>query len=377
MLRPDEFAILAWGGTGGNQEVFDGIRECGFNLAGFVDVKDLDKVAKAGLKCFVRDEKNHVGTKATQDIDDAEIERRARSLVERANGHQAVYGYYLRDEPTSGLFPQLGKWVEAYKKADPSAVPYMNLFPIYVQPENLLVKSYAEYLDKFVEVTKPKFISYDNYSLTEDVTLRPGYFPNLEEVRTAGLRHNLPFYNCILCNSHFEYPEPSPTTLRFQVYTSLAYGARGISYFTYFTPPAGNYRLAPIDQFGHKTPTWDMLRNVNLQIHALGPVYITLKSINVFHCSDIPSGSQGIESSKLLKTIEGKNLMVGEFEGPDGQPFVMVVNKSLEKSTSFHVEFKKDGEIQQVNSYTGNIDRWGGENCWLAAGQGMLLGLGK
>ncbi len=42
-----------------------------------------------------------------------------------------------------------------------------------------------------------------------------------------------------------------------------------------------NYRLGPIDQFGHKTPTWDWLRNVNLQIHALAPTLITLRSVNL------------------------------------------------------------------------------------------------
>ena len=31
-----------------------------------------------------------------------------------------------------------------------------------------------------------------------------------------------------------------------------------------------------IDQFGNKTPTWDMLRNVNLQLHKLGPTYIKM-----------------------------------------------------------------------------------------------------
>ena len=40
--------------------------------------------------------------------------------------------------------------------------------------------------------------------------------------------------------------------MRFQVYTSLAYGARGLAYFKYFTPAVGNYRNGPIDPFGHE-----------------------------------------------------------------------------------------------------------------------------
>lgn len=43
MLNASEFAILPWGGTSGDQSVFDTIRDCGFNLAGFVVVDDLEK----------------------------------------------------------------------------------------------------------------------------------------------------------------------------------------------------------------------------------------------------------------------------------------------------------------------------------------------
>ena len=75
----------------------------------------------------------------------------------------------------------------------------------------------------------------------------------------SALRHALPFWNIVLSNAHFNYAEPTPAGFRFQAYTTLAYGARGISYFTYFAPPAGDYRLAAIDQFGNKTATWDAL----------------------------------------------------------------------------------------------------------------------
>ena len=171
---------------------------------------------------------------------------------------------------------------------------------------------------------------------------------------------------------------PTDGGLRFQLYTTLAYGGRGISYFTYVAPSTGNYRLAPIDPFGNKTPTWYMLRNVNLQLHRLGPVYLTLRSVNVFHYPDVPEGCSGIRTSRWLKdTIRGGSLLIGEFEGPNGRPFVMVVNKDLHRSTNFHLEFREPGPVQMVNAYTGQFEPWQGENDWLAPGQGMLLCLGK
>jgi hypothetical protein len=201
------------------------------------------------------------------------------------------------------------------------------------------------------------------------------YFPNLETLRTAALRSGLPFWNIVLSNAHFEYDEPTPAGLRFQVYTTLAYGARGISYFTYFTPDAGNYRLAPINQVGEKTPTWGMLREVNMQIHRLGPVFLRLKSVNVFHTQEIPVSSLTFESSKFLESISGGSFVVGEFEAPDGQPHIIVVNKDLRQSVPVNVRFRQQGQVLRTSPYSGNSDPVGVEDNWLAPGQGVLLSI--
>lgn len=376
MLKPSEFTILPWGTTGGDLETFQTIKDCGFNLAGFVWPDKIELVKQAGLQCLVIESSTHVGD-AEVALDQAEIDKRVEALVKKVGDNPAVYGYYLRDEPSAGAFPGLGRWAAAFAKFAPDALPYINLLPNYANAGQLGTPTYEEYLESFVQAVKPKFLSYDHYALMDDGSLRGGYFQNLEAVRKAALKHNLPFWNIVLSNAHFNYAEPTPAGFRFQAYTTLAYGARGISYFTYFAPHVGNYRLAPIDQFGHKTPTWDMLREVNLRIHKLGPVYLTLKSINVFHHPDVPEGCSGIATSKLLKSVDGASLLVGEFEGPNGEPYVMIVNKDLHKSTPFGLQFKDAGQVTRVSAYTGSTDPWGGEDCWLAAGQGMLLGLKK
>lgn len=377
MLKPEEFAILPWGLTEGNLAAFKEIRECGFNLAGFVKPSALKIAHAAGLKAIVLDDSTHVSDAAAQ-LDTKEIARRVNALVKKVAKHKALFGYCLRDEPGASVYPGLRKWADAYRKADPQALPYINLFPNYASPQQLQTPTYAEYLESYIRTVRPPFLSYDHYALMGDGSLRGGYFANLEAVRAAAFRHRIPFWNIVLANAHFDYAEPSGAGFHFQLYTTLAYGARGISYFTYFSPPIGNYRLAPIDHFGNRTATWNMLRNVNRQLHCLGPAYLTLKSINVFHHGDVPEGCSGPKTSRLLEdTIRGGNLLIGEFEGPKGQPFVMIVNKDLHHSTGFFFEFKTPGEIQMVNAYTGRIEPWVGENNWLAPGQGMLLCLKK
>ena len=78
---------------------------------------------------------------------------------------------------------------------------------------------------------------------------------------------------------------PSPANLRFQLYTSLAYGARASPGLA-ISP---RNCAAPI-QYGQKTSYWDYLRDVNLQMHRIGQTYITLTNQNVFHYPNVPAG---------------------------------------------------------------------------------------
>jgi len=90
----------------------------------------------------------------------------------------------------------------------------------------------------------------------------------------------------------------------------------------------------------------------------------------------VPNGCQGLATSKFLSEVSGDGkYVVGEFEGPEGQPFILIVNKDLHRSASFGVKFKKTGQVLMTNAYSGHTGPWVGENVFLAAGQGILLSL--
>lgn len=372
-LSPEEFVIMPWGETPTDSTTLNEIYDCGFNLAGFVGTGDLKRISHAGLKAIVYDNSIQVGD-AESKLSEAEISKRVNGIVEKTANDNSVFGYYLRDEPGSAIFPGLKRWKDAWTRATPQKMAYINLFPVYASnEEQLQAKDYEDYLEKYVSTVKPTFISYDNYSLMKGDSLRKGYFENLGAVRNIALKNNIPFWNIVLSNSHFEYAEPSYPGLCFQLYTTLAYGGKGISYFTYFAPRSGNYRFAPIDQFGHKTPTWFILQNVNLQMHAIGKAYTKLKSVNVFHSPAMTECKDGIESSHFLSSLTGDNLLVGEFEDINETPYIIVVNKSLVKSQYVDLSFKDQGTIYQINNYTGDSEPWSGEDKWIAPGQGRIL----
>lgn len=368
MLAAEEFLIMPWGWTPGDEQALKDIKECGFNMAGFVAPEYVKLVQKVGLKCFV-DDPDVSAFVTDYKISDTQIKKRVDAMTAKFRDNPCVFGYYVKDEPSAPLFSNLARWANAIRKSQPTATPYINLFPGWgPEYEN-------DYLDKFVKTIRPTYISYDNYSLLDDGSVGAGLFMNLEVARRVSLRNKIPFWNIVLANSHFRYANVTQGGLNLQVYATLAYGGRGISYFTYFAPLIGNYRSAAVDQFLHKTPTWDMLRLINMQIHTLGPTYLRLKSVNVFHNQDVPAGCLGMASSKHLSEISGGNFLIGEFEGPNSTPFVLIVNKDIHKSTGFQAKFKDQGTVMMTSPYTGETHPFGGENGWLAPGGGVLLSL--
>ena len=384
---PSDFAILPWGwldwADEDAAETLEDLKACGFNLAGFVAPEDMDAVRAAGLQAFVRDSRVHAPVR-NEELTEEEARTVAEAVTAPWLDDPAVFGYYLVDEPSARYAPNLGILAHAIQDAHPGAIPYVNLLPNYADTTSQLrAESYEAYLEAYAEALPSDYLSYDHYALIADGSLRGGYFENLESVRNVTLAHDMPFWNIVLSNRHFFYSDPTPAGLRFQAYTSLAYGARGISYFTYFSPGIGNYRLAPIDQFGNKTPTWDMLREVNLALHKLVPTYVGLKSINVFHQGNVPEGSKDESAAELVKELswfphietrpEQTGAVVGEFLDEAGNPYAMVVNKNLHDDVRFDISFHEEGAVELISPYTGNPTNFSGEQKWLAAGQGMLL----
>lgn len=364
------FPLMAWGHTPGDPAVLKKMRECGLTIAGFVDPSALDACRDAGLKAIVADPR-------TTDydwlhVDPAVARANVAALTKEVKDHPAVYGYLLRDEPSAEMFPGLAAVAAAVKEFHPGAWPYINLFPNYASPSQLGTPNYEAHIKAFLDVCKPTALSYDNYSLLDGGVLRDGYFANLESMRKAGLESNLPFWNIILTTAHFNYRESTDADIRFQIFTSLAYGARGIAFFTYFTPARGNYRLGPIDQFGHETPTWAKLRTVNLQVAQLAPTLLKLRSDRVYHFGEVPGGAQAPPADSLVESVNGP-ILVGEFTHEDGPRYILIVNRSFTASIACFPKLRTEAALEEVSPYSGRPRPFSGEGVWLAPGQGALL----
>jgi hypothetical protein len=366
-----DFSKGTWGDMSDPADLMKDLFDCGYNATGFIPAQFVEHAASCQLAAILYDS----GIASYPDVTPQEAEKTVKAMLDKIPStelRKSVYSVYIKDEPNASLFPRLNLWAEAIRKQ--GILPYINLFPDYASDEQLGTKGYEAYLDEFVHTCSPKYVGYDNYSLYDDATMdEDRFYGNMETVRKKSQQYDIPFWNVILSNTHFRYADPSPGTVAVQVYSTLAYGGRGIGYFTHYAPEIGNYRMAPVDQFGFRTTTWEMIRHINLQIHALAPVYCTLKNVNVFHAGNIPKNAQGIASAVYLQSIGEGNLLVGEFVDPDGKPYLLIVNKDINKSVQLKVSFKKEGEILLVSPYGHGKVRFEGEQEWIAPGAGALL----
>ena len=301
--------------------------------------------------------------------------------------HPSFYGYYLTDEPGPRTYkqkyPNLARVVAAVRERTENKLPYLNLLPA---SDKWKTGEYETYLRMYVETLNPPYVSFDNYALCEDGSLAYFYFSNLEAVRRCALAYDISFWHVILSLAHRNYREPTEADMRFQVYTSLAYGAKGITYFTYHAPNVGNYLSAPVDHFGHKTRLWDIIRSLNLQITTLTPILLKLKSTGVFHWPEAPYGCRILSGDTLVTGFRSEvghgwkggstQFLIGEFEHTDGTPYVMIVNKSFTNSTRCEAEINGAYKIHKVSSFSGSAASiTDGEQWWLGPGQGMLIKL--
>jgi hypothetical protein len=222
------------------------------------------------------------------------------ALLDRVKNHPALYAYHLTDEPGAGQFPGLGKLVALLRERDPAHLAYLNLFPTYANNQQLgvpgeRVPAYQEYLRRCVAEVRPALLSYDHYQFTNGGD-NPEYFLNLALIRQQALAAGLPFLNIVQASNWVpgsaaspSAPRvPTPDEMRYLVYTTLAYGAQGISYYVYCYP---NHEGGIASADGTPTALYHALKTLNREFVAIATELQPLVSLGVFHAGMQPPGA--------------------------------------------------------------------------------------
>jgi hypothetical protein len=256
----------------------------------------------------------------------------ANVLVQRAlsayDTYTSLAGFNLFDEPAAASFPSLGRAFAITRNLAPNLLVYANLLP-GTGP------GYDDYVSGFIQTVKPSLLSFDRYPLgtsSDDA----GYFQNWAQIRSHALAAGIPSWVFIQTLAYNGHRSPTAAELAWQVNVSLAYGCKGIQYFTYWTPdPARGegFGTALVTLDGQLTDTYTASKQLNTGW--LAPVGRELKQLTselVQHANEspLPAGAAGFTPDAFVAAASGSPVILGRFTGAigAGTRVLLVANRS-------------------------------------------------
>ncbi|EWM13452.1 hypothetical protein [Kutzneria sp. 744] len=271
--------------------------------------------------------------------DGAELIRR----VEAAYGpHPSLAGYNLFDEPDYNKFDTVGRAFQLVRQNAPARLPYCNLLPDLGRAPG----DYPNYLERFCQVVQPSLLSFDRYPMTSaSGSFDVDYFTNWVDFREVGLRHNLPTWTYIQAVGTNWYRVPTTAEMLFLINVSLAYGCKGIQYFTYWQPdPARgeDFQPALMDLNGNQTARYQGARTINTTwLRQVGRELKPLVSERVMHFEEPADPARITEFSPdaFVSTVAGDPVILGQFTSGAPGRWLLVVNRSFSAASTTSLWF--------------------------------------
>lgn len=361
---PKQFPISFWCGPPAEfvtPERFQEIADAGFTHAmppcmghsADYNKRALECAKAAGIEVFLRDARmpGAVGT------DGAGKEAIDQIVADYAN-HPAFAGYFIGDEPSAGAFPALGTVVKYLREKDPAHPAYLNLYPNYCPPHGLGTPTYEAYLEAFMTQVKPTILSYDHYHFLSKSD-RPGFFSNLAAVRAAAQRHNVPFWQIVLLINHFDYRTLTDGELRWEAMQTLAYGGKGLMWFTYWTPDTNDiWGEAMVTLDGRLTQKYEQVKRVNRAVKAIGQHLLDASSIRVIEFG-MPGDLTNTGGDQPF-TVKGPNLTIGYFSVSKdvNERLALIANRDYKNDASAEVTIDTQGApIERLDKESGQWEK--------------------
>lgn len=385
---PTEYPISFWEGVPPEaltRARFQEVKDAGFTYVNppinFGDTpeynrKALDLCRQVGLKAFIIDKR------IPMSLSDPGAKEKIDAVISDYRNYPALAGYHLTDEPGAGKFAGLAEVVSYMREKDPRHPVFINLFPNYAPPRALGTPTYDEYLRQFAQQVKPFALSYDHYHFLtsggKNVD-RGTFFPNLASARKVAAEFKIPFWQIVLVTQHA--PATNPTEgyrnltegeLRYEAMQTLAYGGKGLMWFTYWVPRYDAnfiWQNAMINADGTRNPHYYMVQRVNSELRALGKQLLNATSTSVFHDGTIPTGGAPRTNEPIRAAGKG-DFTIGMFQGR-GKTLALIANADYSNTvTSEFLVSTSRSKLQQFNPHT---RQWSFVSGAAARGDGDIL----
>lgn len=280
-------------------------------------------------------------------------------------GHESFMGFELQDEPTVAQTVTLNKTVKAFEASRYAYLDmYYNALPDYAEPTSLSGSidygiTFEEYCRGYIENLEATYFSYDYYPFGKYGTISQNYITCMATVRNVCEDMGVPFWTYIQCGADFGYGLkeciPDEDRFRWNVATCLAYGAKGIQYFTLSqwsgfydaikdNDPEAETRVGMIGAKNNINQWYYYAKDANAHIAAVDSILMNATNMGVIFNGTSPvkqsTGREVITSEKFrqLIAVEGSSALVGCFDYKGGTA-LYVVNNSVTKKGTIRLDF--------------------------------------
>ncbi len=330
------------------EQVFDYQYTSGYMFDEDYNDRAIEIAAEVGLKIMIND-RRHIPLRWWDETGPTNTfnSTTANSLITHYSGHanaSSIYGYHIKDEPSpsnynSSHLPYVRSYIEYIKNNHNSKLGYINLLPYYDgYGFNDSRNEYEDYLDEYLNDgssdQNPDLAGFDYYLSIKDTD----YFYNLRIIREKIRDRNFWAYPYVRNSPNGFVPDNS--SMRFSIFSPLAYGAKGLIYYQYekqqsYTALASN---------GTTNTRYDLISDINSYIsNVIGEVIMSSNHLGAYHKTDFKNSSNNtietipnsekISSSPFVKSVTHDNTLVGQFYNIEDEAFyLLVVNKGYDDS---------------------------------------------
>lgn len=297
------------------------------------------------------------------DDTDRDLER----LVSRFDGHPAMAGYHLIDEPydCSPYAPiqrRLGV-------LDPDAITDVNFLPGGAYPSMLEYELRMDDYCKLLGEESVTYLSFDNYPFgpVAGSVDEAALFGNLEACRRAGLRNRVPtaFYIQAVGGFGNSYRRPDEGQLTYHMASALAYGFKWVKYWSWFVPDYGtdpenttynDYTDAIIGKDGKPTDLYPIATDLHLRAHTIGPILVDCEAVEVYHSGKRSTSAvyEKVPASFFAQPKGNEYAIISLLHNAEtGEQYLMLVNKNMKSESTLEFILKDVASVVEIDTRTG------------------------
>ncbi len=288
---------------------------------------------------------------------------KAQSYINNLSANKNIIGWYLKDEPLFKDLPALKITYDNLSKYTQDKPIYINLIGCRSDKYTGPCETIGEYLDTIDTLFHPCVWSFDYYPISIDngkIKVQYNqFFKSLNAFHEKLDQTGRPFWS--FCETvEYKRPEierPAATIpfLRFEAFSALAFGAKGIVYWSYELTKSkkGQFISALIDSTGMKTPAWYNAQQVNSEISAFSDIFSHAK-INRIYMPNKGLLSKQLNASfeKPINTLlnietDGKGLLISDFTS-NGTNYILILNLDVENPQTIKAQFDPKNQYHQL-----------------------------